>query len=67
MDFSAKLLSSRLQGHFLEVAPSPPDNVPQEEDGAVGMLRAIAAGLQVGLIVGWQHIHLGELKLGEAD
>lgn len=48
---------SYLRGHFLEVAPSPSDDVAQEEDGAVGMLRAVAAGLQVGLIVSCQHIH----------
>lgn len=48
---------SYLQGHFLEVAPSPPDDVSQEEDGAVGMLHAVAAALQVGLVVGCQHVH----------
>lgn len=47
---------SYLQGHFLEVTPSPLDDVPKEEDGTVRMLRAVAAALQVGLIVGCQHI-----------
>lgn len=48
---------SYLQSHFMEVAPGPSDDVPQEEDGAVGMLRAVAAAFQVGLVVGCQHIH----------
>lgn len=47
---------SYLQGHFLEVTPSPLDDVPKEEDGTVRMLRAVAAALQVGLVVGCQHI-----------
>lgn len=48
---------SYLQGHFLEVTASPADDVAQEEDGAVGMLCAVAAALQVGLVGGCQHIH----------
>lgn len=56
---------SYLQGHFLEVAPSPADDVAQHEDGAVGMmLLAVPTALQVGLVVSGQHIHPAQGKQG---